>query len=211
MSTNNNNSSSIQQSFQSESSMKWRVIDFVTAAVLAVACGLLFFIWNNIGYAGFKALDALTPGFGGLVNGLWYIGGPLGALIIRKPGAALFVELLAAITSMALGSQWGVEALYAGFAQGIGAEIIFLITRYKRFKLPILLLAGAAAALGAMILEGITGDFAKSLSFIACYWSCSLLSGALLGGLLAYILTKALAKAGALNRFAAGREVNTRV
>ena len=35
----------------------WRVVDIVTAAVLGVACGLLFWVWNSIGYAGFKALD----------------------------------------------------------------------------------------------------------------------------------------------------------
>ena len=39
----------------------WRVVDIVTAAVLGVACGLLFWVWNSIGYAGFKALDTLTP------------------------------------------------------------------------------------------------------------------------------------------------------
>ena len=40
----------------------WRVIDIVTAAVLGVACGLIFWLWNGLGYAGFKAFDALTPG-----------------------------------------------------------------------------------------------------------------------------------------------------
>ena len=60
----------------------WRVVDIVTAAVLGVACGLLFWVWNSIGDAGFKALDALTPGLGGLVTGIWFTGGVLGGLII---------------------------------------------------------------------------------------------------------------------------------
>ena len=113
----------------------WRVIDIVTAAVLGVACGLLFWVWNSIGDAGFKALDALTPGLGGLVAGIWFTGGVLGGLIIRKPGAAVFVEVVAASVSAVLGSQWGIETLYSGLAQGFGAELIFLIFAYRRFGL----------------------------------------------------------------------------
>ena len=112
-------------------SNSWRVIDIVTAAVLGVACGLLFVLWNGVGYAGYKAIDAVTPGLGGLFTGIWLIGGVLGGLIIRKPGAAVFVEVLAASVSALLGSQWAIETVYSGLAQGLGAELIFLIFMYK--------------------------------------------------------------------------------
>ena len=81
---------------KAKTSLRWRGIDIITAAVLAVACGLIFWLWNMVGYVGFTALDTLTPGFGGLVAGMWFLGGTLGGLIIRKSGAALFVELIAA-------------------------------------------------------------------------------------------------------------------
>ena len=48
---------------------RWRVVDIVVAAVLGVATGLLFVVWNGIGYAWFEGLQALTPGFGGLAVG----------------------------------------------------------------------------------------------------------------------------------------------
>ena len=115
---------------------RWRTLDIVIAAVLGVVIGLLFTFWNFAGYAGFMALDALTPGFGGLVAGVWLLGGVLGGLIIRKPGAALFVELLAAVVSMLLGSQWAVETVYSGIAQGLGAELILLLGRYRRRSCP---------------------------------------------------------------------------
>ncbi|WP_297190960.1 ECF transporter S component, partial [uncultured Corynebacterium sp.] len=60
---------------QATTSRSWRGIDIITAAVLAVACGLIFWLWNMIGGAGFTALDTLTPGFGGLVTGTWFLGG----------------------------------------------------------------------------------------------------------------------------------------
>ena len=44
--------------------MTWRVVDIVVAAVLGVACGLLFWVWNSIGYAWYTAAQAITPGSG---------------------------------------------------------------------------------------------------------------------------------------------------
>src|SRR5699024_12507818 len=85
----------------------WRVIDIVIAAVLGVACGLIFVVWNSIGYAWFTAFDALTPGLGGLAVGIWLLGGVLGGPIIREPGAALVVEVLAASVSAAPARQCG--------------------------------------------------------------------------------------------------------
>lgn len=187
-------------------SLKWRVIDIVTAAVLAVACGLIFWLWNLVGYAGFTALDTFTPGFGGLVAGTWFLGGVLGGLVIRKPGAALFVELVAAIVSAVLGSQWGVETLYSGIAQGLGAELVFAAFAYRQFTMPVAVLAGIGSAVGAFLLELFTSaNLAKTLEFNLIYLSCLAVSGAVLAGVLGHILVKALAQTGALDRFAAGR------
>jgi len=185
----------------------WRVIDIIIASVLGVACGLIFWLWNSIGYAWFTAMDALTPGFGGLAVGIWLIGGVLGGLVIRKPGAALFVELLAAIVSALLGNQWGIETMYSGLAQGLGAELVFAAFGYRRFTLPVAMLAGVGAAVGAFILELFTSaNLAKSLTFNSIYLTCLVISSAILAGLLGHWLVRALAATGALDRFAAGRK-----
>lgn len=185
---------------------QWRVVDIVVAAVLGVACGLIFWGWNSIGYAWFSAMDALTPGLGGLAAGVWFLAGPLGALIIRKPGAALFVELLAGFVSMALGNQWGWTTMYSAFAQGLGAELVFLIFAYRRFGAMVAVLAGIGAGLGAWVNEFILGNWAKSVGFNIIYLGATVVSGAILAGLLGWALMRALASAGALDRFAAGRE-----
>jgi energy-coupling factor transport system permease protein len=185
---------------------RWRVVDIVVAAVLGVATGLLFVLWNGVGYVWFSAMDALTPGFGGLAAGIWLIGGVLGGLIIRKPGAALFVELLASVVSMLLGSQWAIETVYAGVAQGLGAELIFLLFAYRRFGLPVAMLAGVGAAVAAWVLELFTsGNLAMSGEFLLLYLGCLLVSGALLAGVVGWLLTRALAATGVLDRFASGR------
>ncbi|AWB83773.1 ECF transporter S component [Corynebacterium liangguodongii] len=185
----------------------WRVIDIVTAAVLGVACGLIFWVWNSVGYAGFSALDALTPGLGGLFSGVWFLGGVLGGLVIRKPGAALFVEVLAASISAVLGSQWGMPTIYSGLAQGLGAEVVFAAFAYRRFSADVAVIAGMGAGIGAFILELFTyGNLAKSFAFNAIYLTCTVFSGAVLAGLLGFWLVRALARTGALDRFGPGRE-----
>ena len=191
--------------------LNWRVVDMVTTAILGVACGLLFLIWNQVGGLGYDVLDAVTPGFGGLITGIWLIGGPIGGLIVRKPGAAILVEVIAASVSAALGSQWGISTLYSGLAQGLGAEIIFALFVYRRFSLTVAALSGAGAGVGAWILEFLVfGNMAKSFGFNITYFITLIISGAI-AGLLAWLLVRGLAQTGALDRFAAGREVRTRV
>ena len=187
-------------------SLRWRVIDIVTAAVLGVACGLIFVAWNQVGYAGYEFLKGIAPGLGGLVTGIWLLGGTLGGYIIRKPGAAFFVEVLAATVSMGLGSQWAVETLYSGIAQGLGAEIVFALVAYRRYNVGVVAGAGALSFALEWVLELFTaGHLAKGVLYNAIYLACGVLSGIVLAGVLAWALTRALAATGALNAFASGR------
>ena len=187
-------------------SLSWRVIDIVTAAVLGIACGLIFVAWNPVGGAAFDVLGKVLPGLGGLAAGIWLLGGTLGGYVIRKPGAALFVELLAATVSMALGSQWAIATLYSGLAQGIGAEIVFALVAYRRFNVWVAAAAGGLSFACEWFLELFTeGNLAKEVSFNVVYLVSGALSGIVLAGLLAWALTNALAKTGALDRFASGR------
>ena len=175
---------------------RWRVVDIVVAAVLGVALGLVFWGWNTVGYAWFLAMDALTPGLGGL--------------IIRKPGAAFLVEVIAAVVSMLIGNVWGVSTLFSGMVQGLGAELILLAFLYLRFTLPVAMLAGAGAGAAAWVFEffyGSSPNILKTLEFNLIYLGSLLVSGAILAGLVGWLLVRALAATGALSRFAAGREL----
>ena len=187
-------------------SLRWRVIDIVTAAVLGVACGLIFVAWNPVGGAAFDVLGKVLPGLSGLATGIWLLGGTLGGYVIRKPGAALFVEVLAASVSMALGSQWAVETIYSGLAQGLGAEVVFALVAYRRFNATIAGAAGAVSFAFEWVLElFLYAHIAKGVLYNAIYLVCGMASGIVLAGILAWALTNALAKTGALDRFASGR------
>ncbi|APT84462.1 ECF transporter S component [Corynebacterium aquilae] len=188
------------------STRSWRIVDIVVASVLAVAVGLIFVLWNSAGYAWYTAANTLTPGLGGIATGGWLIGGVLGGLIIRKPGAALYVELLAALFSVAFGSPWSLTTLYSGLAQGLGAELVFALFAYRAFGVKTAMLAGMGAAAVEFLYEGLTGTFAKGIEYSAIYGVTMLISGAVIAGLLMHLLVRALAATGALDRFAAGRE-----
>jgi len=186
--------------------MRWRVVDIVVAAVFAVAGGVVFWAWN-IGYQVPSAgLEAAVARIGALTGGLWMMPGVLAGLVIRKPGAALFVEIVAAFVSMLIGAQWGADTLLSGVFQGIGAELAFAILLYRRFGFGVAVLAGALAALAEVPHELIVYYPGVSSAYVAVFIAALTVSGAVLAGVLAWALARALAASGVLNRFAAGRE-----
>lgn len=207
MTSTSNHATPTEDETTAVSTKGWRVVDIVVTAVLGVATGLIFYIWNFIGGAGVPWFDAITPGLGGLASGVWVLGGVIGGLAIRKPGAAILVEMIAAYVSFAIGNQWGIETLYSGAAQGLGAELVFALFLYRRFSLNVALLAGLASGIGAFILElFLYRNIDKTFQFNAIYLVTWMISGAILAGLLGWLLVRALARTGALGRFAAGRE-----
>ncbi|WP_300590749.1 ECF transporter S component [Microbacterium sp.] len=191
---------------------RWRIVDIVVASVIGVASGLIFLAWN-VGYVGPSTLlEPLLPGLQGLLDGPWLFAGVLGALVIRKPGAAIYTELLAAVVSALVGNQWGgFLTLEAGFVQGLGAEIIFLIFAYRVWTLPVAILAGAGAALAGGINNLILWYAGADVTFTIVNHNSTDISGAGIAGHLSWLLVRALAATGALDAFPAGREVRQRV
>lgn len=192
------------------SRFRWRVIDVVVASVLAVASGLVFVLWNIASNPISAPLSALVPGLQAVVGGGWLFAGVLTALVVRKPGAALFGELVAAVMSALVGNQWGVLTLESGLVQGLGAELVFALFLYRRWDLPVALLAGAASGLMLAVNDLILWYPGSSSAFSWIYVVAAVISGAVLAGLLSWLAVRGLAATGALNRFAAGREARAR-
>ena len=129
---------------------RWRTRDIVIAAVIGVAFGVLFWAWN-LTYAAAEPVFAFAPPLRDLMYGVWLMPAILAPLIIRKPGAALFAEMVAAGVSALLGSLWGVDTLLSGFVQGAGAELVFAFTLYRLWTFPVLSLAAIASAAAAWV------------------------------------------------------------
>ena len=193
------------------SPFRWRVVDIVIASVIGVASGLVFVIWNQAYNPLSALLTPVLPGLQALFGGGWLFAGVLGALIIRKPGAAIYTELLAAVVSTLVGNQWGPLTLVSGLVQGLGAEVVFAVFLYRNHRLIVALLAGAGAGLALAVNDLINWYPGSSSAFATVYTVSSVVSGVVLAGLLSWLAVRGLARTGALNRFAVGRELGTRV
>ncbi len=186
---------------------RWRVVDIVVASVIGVAAGVLFWLWG-LTWPAFETLLVFSPGFSGLMAGGWLFAGVLGGLVIRKPGAALYTEVVAAVVSMAIGTQWGFETLIWGVVQGLATEIGFALFLYLNWRLTGALVAGAVAGLSTGLLDTtFTSTAAQALEIRLIYIASAVVSGIVIAGFVSWLIARALAATGALDRFAAGREV----
>ena len=190
---------------------RWRVVDIVVASVIGVASGLVFVAWNVASTPATDPLKALLPGLQALGGGFWLFAGVLTALVVRRPGAALYGELVAATVSSLIGNQWGPLTLVSGAVQGLGAELVFAIFLYTNWRLGVAILAGVGAGLGMAVTDLTLWYPGSDTLFVTVYTISAMVGGALIAGLLSWLAMRGLARTGALSRFAAGREIATRV
>ena len=192
----------------SSPTLRWRTVDIVVASTIAVAFGVIFWAWGLLWAGPFTAaFGSFLPALA-ITNGMWFVPVALAPLIIRKPGASLFTEVVAATVSALLGSYWGWVVVLQGALQGLGGEIAFGAFGYKRYGVPQAMLAGALAGAAATAVDiianpGGVGDY--STNWQIAYGACQILSGAVIAGLGSVVLTKALSGTGVLDRFPAGR------
>ncbi|WP_017589587.1 ECF transporter S component [Nocardiopsis ganjiahuensis] len=178
----------------------WRTVDIVVAAVIGVAVGVVFWLWNIVWSVTTPLFVAFPPGQA-VVYGMWLISGVLGGLVIRKPGAALLTSIAAASVSAILGTQWGMQVLLDGTLQGILPELVFLAFAYKRWNMGVAVLAAAVAGLSPALRDNIVYNVTWPLHHQVTYGVIVVVSAAVIAGVGARLLTTALARSGALAAF----------
>lgn len=185
--------------------MRWRVVDIVVCSVLGVAGGLLFSVWNAFAWEPIKAGLAFYPPASAIFAGVWLLPAVLGGLIVRRPGAAVYTELVAAVLSALIGNQWGFATVWYGLLEGLGAEVVFALFLYRYFGLPSALAAGAGAGVVVGLLDSLLYFPAFSAAYKTSYVLLAVLSGIVIAGLGSWLLTRALAATGALAPLPSGR------
>jgi energy-coupling factor transport system permease protein len=184
----------------------WRTIDLMTAAVIGVAFGIVYWGWSAAYSALYTPLSNVLGPAVGLLGGPWLIAGVVGGLVVRRPGAALFAELLAAAVEALVGNEWGWSTLISGGLQGLGVEIALALFAFRRFGWPVAALAGVVAALLEFGYEWHAYWQGTTLGFKLGYLGFFALSGAVVAGLGGWLLTRKLAATGAIDALPAGRE-----
>lgn len=179
-------------------SNKYTTKDIVTLVVIGVILGIAS---TANGFL-FSAMFVLPYGniLSGLIGFVWYIAGPLAIFLVRKPGMAFLGEMVMGVISTVTGHPAGIAMLAWTFLEGIGAELPFLATGYKKFGLIHMMTAAELqAALSYWWGVYFYGTFQYG-SAAVWYPYFAFLATAWLGGVIAYYVGKALAKTGVVSK-----------
>jgi energy-coupling factor transport system substrate-specific component len=185
---------------------RWRTVDIVVASVVAVAGGVVFWAWDQLWAATSAGFSAFPPAQA-VLYGVWLAPGVIGGLVLRKPGAAVYTELVASVVEALLGNQWGLSVVAYGLAQGAGPELVFALFAYRWWRLPVAALAGAVAGLAAGCLDLVYYYGAWRADWKATYVAVVMASSVAIAGVGGTALVRALARTGVLQPFASGRAI----
>ena len=118
--------------------------------------------------------------------------------------------MVAAIVSALIGTPVGLaHASRPASCRGSAPRLVFALFLYRNWRLPVALLAGAGAGLAMAINDLVIWYAGAAPTFATIYLVSAVVGGAVLAGGLAWLAMRGLARAGALDRFAAGRELRT--
>src|SRR5699024_1452332 len=99
---------------------------------------------------GVGVVSAMSPA-GDLVQhvvfGSWLLVAPIALAILRRPGVGILAEMLAGIIEVVfLGNPVGPLLVLSAALQGIGSELPFALTRYRRYGWGVFAASGALGA-----------------------------------------------------------------
>ena len=181
-----------------------RTIDIVIASIIAVAFGVIFWAWGLLWNG---PADAIPLPGRAILYGVWLVPAVLGALVIRKPGAAFYTLTLAALVSVALGTSWGWTLVLQGPIEAAAAELVFAAFAYRVWNLPVALLAATAAGIAASVYDAFVWYGGTSWATLRLpYIAITAVSSLIVAGLGSVLLVRALAQTGVLDRLPSGRE-----
>lgn len=184
----------------------WEFRDLMLMVVLGVVFGFVYWVlvqaWNGLavlmGPAGDLAQHVLLGG--------WLIVAPIVIAIVRRPFAGVVAEVIASVVEVIfLGSPVGPTLMVAAAIQGLGSELPFMATRYRRFGWTVFALSGLLGA-GLVFFYSAFRAGWYGQDIVLLRLGMQLVSGAVLGGLLAKVVVDGLARTGVVDNFAIGRE-----
>lgn len=182
----------------------WKLKEVVLLSVFAVVFAVVYLLFVHVGniWAGVIGPIAYEWMFG-----IWFIVSIISAYIIRKPGAALLSETMAAIIEVMIGNAVGPRLILSGIVQGLGAEAAFAATGYKRYDWWVLCLAGIGSAVFSFVYGFfVSGYAALDPSLLAWMFTLRVISGAVIAGLGGKYLSDGLLASGALRGYAISQD-----
>ncbi len=188
----------------------WKLKDVILMAVFGVVFAAVYLA---VFYGGTAISAALTPfglaSFGfEVIYGIWFMAATLAAYILRKPGVALITEVLAAAVELLMGNSGGITVVLTGFIQGLGAELVFMMFRYKKWDFLSMSLAGMLSALFIFCYElYFLNYYLLSPYILLLQLLVRFISATVFSGFIAKKTGDALIRTGMLRSYEAGKNV----
>ncbi|MCM3784875.1 ECF transporter S component [Neobacillus mesonae] len=169
-------------------------------AMLATANGVMTFYLSVVN----KMLNNLGgPIATSTITGLYIIYGLLAYYIIRKPGTAVITYGIGALVQSFIGSAYGLASIVvAALCYMVVLEVLFWITRYKRWNTAFIMTAGAALVpLWFVFAAQMFGYTAWGWPVLLIAFVTRVVSGAILCGWLTKVLGEGLIRTGLLRKY----------
>ncbi|MEM8857818.1 MAG: ECF transporter S component [Chloroflexota bacterium] len=173
----------------------WKTRDILIVAVLGIVLGILSTVVDYAYTAGGAALGPLLPQ---TLIGIVMFTALFIPFVVRRPGAALMGMIVIGLVQVPF-SPNGFASLVVSAVYGLFVEIAFLITRYKRYSLLMLILTAVIVGAIGLGIGYVPNAFhetsigAQLLLWVLVIGSCAL------GAWLVTVLANALIRSGLLN------------
>lgn len=160
-------------------------IDLALLAVVGVICGVIFTATWTI----YNVSEAIAGPVGARIisYGLWFIGAPLAASLLKKPLSAFLGEFLSALIETLIAPAGGITNVIYGCAQGLASELGYLIFRYKRWDIFSGAIAGALAGIPAVGLDALLFGLIGGPTEMSLWVLAACFSGAIYGALVSSV------------------------
>ena len=141
-----------------------------------------------------------------MLLGGWLLVAPVALAITRRPGSGIVAEVVASLVEVVfLGSPVGPVLVVSAALQGLGSELAFAATRYRSYGWRTFAVSGLLGAGLVFFFSAFRfGWYGQDLFTVRL--AVQLLSGLVLGGLLARVLVAALLRTGVVDDYAIGRD-----
>ncbi len=178
--------------------------DIIFIAILSVVFGIVYL--GAVYAAKFIEPFLIPIGLGAfkyeVFYGIWFMAAAMTTYIIRKPGVGVIAELMAAVIEVLMGNMFGPIVIVTGLVQGLGCELPFFLTKYKRFDAKIMYASAISVTVFSVIYTMIRGHFAAlSIGIIIAQIVVRLISALIFTGFINKQIADKMNEAGVLSAY----------
>ncbi|MEC1387261.1 ECF transporter S component [Aerococcus viridans] len=183
--------------------------DFIFIGLISVAFGIVYLIALYLGAA---LTTALTPVGIGILGyepfyGIWFMAPVVALYVLRRPSVGIITEIFAAVIEVVLGNIFGPIVIVSAFIQGLGVELPYMFTKYRRYNMRNSMVGAVLATIFSFIWTAFRNDYASlEISIVIAIFVIRLISSLIFTGFIAHKLCIALDNTGLLKSYGVSHE-----